>query len=73
MSIRTVQIAGTASAVVGVVTLPLQIIDLAISAQALHENKVCETSTELRQLAKNLEIQVDNVVKFIFDRINKIH
>ncbi|CAF2091933.1 unnamed protein product [Rotaria magnacalcarata] len=41
MSIRTVQIAGTASAVVGVVTLPLQIIDLAISAQALHENKVC--------------------------------
>ncbi|CAF4163600.1 unnamed protein product, partial [Rotaria magnacalcarata] len=39
MSIRTVQIAGTASAVVGVVTLPLQIIDLAISAQALHENK----------------------------------
>ncbi|CAF3274673.1 unnamed protein product [Rotaria socialis] len=73
VSIRTVQIAGAASAVMGVVTLPFQIIDLAISAQALHENKVCETSAKLRELAKNLEIQADNVAKFIFERINQIH
>ncbi|CAF1305408.1 unnamed protein product [Rotaria sp. Silwood1] len=56
----------------GAVTLPFQIIDLALSGQALHEKESSDISIKLRQLAQHLKIQAENIVKYIFEMIHSI-
>ena len=48
-----------------IVTLPVQIIDLAVNSHALNEKKASETSEKLRKLAEELQTQVNNIKKHI--------
>ncbi|CAF2982781.1 unnamed protein product [Rotaria sp. Silwood2] len=73
LSIRTIPFVGATSVALGAVTLPFQIIDLAMSGQALYENEVSETSAKLRQLAQHLKMQAENIVNYIFRMIDPIH
>ncbi len=55
---------------IGIVTLPLQIIDLARDGHALNKNQRSEKAQEFRQLAQNLTTQVDNVTQRMEEIIN---
>ncbi len=52
---------------VDAIILPVQVIDLAANGIALHNKQASETSVKLRQLAKDLQLQIDNIKKFIED------
>ncbi|CAF1081652.1 unnamed protein product [Rotaria sp. Silwood1] len=71
-SVASLRLAGATSVVLGAVTLPFQIIDLALSGQALHEKESSDISIKLRQLAQHLKIQAENIVKYIFEMIHSI-
>lgn len=49
----------------GEALLPVQIIDLAVNSHALHHQHASGTSVKLRELAKKLNVQADNIRKHL--------
>ena len=54
------------------VTLPFQIIDLAVDGHALHNNEQSKTATEFRQLVQDLTTQVNNVQRRVEAAIHQL-
>ncbi|CAF1461351.1 unnamed protein product [Rotaria sp. Silwood1] len=68
LTVNSVKFIGAASAILGTVTLPVQIIDLAANGHALHKKKTSDTSEKLRQLAQKLSTQAANIKKYVDDQ-----